>query len=390
MTKRSKQHSVLTSNLQSQTRREVMATMAIAGAAAAFGIPGYAAAQTRRSTPGSASSSATELAAHAHDWEWLVGSWDVWHRRLKERLAGSSDWDEFVGKSVLWLTMGGLGTIDDNSLDLPGGVYRGLGIRAFDPATRQWSIWWLDGRNPTRIDPPVMGRFDDDTGTFVGHDTFKGQPVTVRFRWREIHGSRPHWEQAFSTDGGATWEVNWVNFFTRTSATPAPLARSEGTAFPERHDWDFLVGNWEVRNRRLKQRLAGSTQWEEFSNTLVNWPVLGGLGNVGDNVFDFSGGTYRGVSVRAFDPETRQWLSWWLDGRTPTSITPPLRGGFTKGIGTFIGDDVFNGRPIKVRSQWSQIAAASARWEQASSADGGVSWETNWTSDFTRTATRTA
>jgi hypothetical protein len=351
----------------------------MAGGAAALGIGGRVAAQAQRSS----ASSDAELGARAHDWDWLIGNWDVWHRRLKERLAGGRDWDEFSGKSALWLTMAGLGTIDDNILELPGGTYRGLTVRAFDPATSQWSIWWLDGRYPTRIDPPVLGKFDGDSATFIGKDTFKGRPILMRFRWLDIHSPRPHWEQAFSADGGKTWEVNWVNFFTRTSAAPAPLPPSE-VAFDERHDWDFLVGRWMVRNRRLKQRLAGSTQWEEFNSTLINWPVLGGLGNVGDNVFEAAGGTYRGVSVRAFDPGTRQWLSWWLDGRTPARIAPSVSGGFTKGVGTLTGDDELNGRPIKVRSRWSEITRTSARWEQAFSADGGSTWETNWVSEFTR------
>ena len=70
------------------------------------------------------------------------------HRRLKARLAGSSEWDEFGGKSVLWLTLRRLGTIDDNLLELPGGDYRGISIRAFDRAARKWAIWWLDARIP--------------------------------------------------------------------------------------------------------------------------------------------------------------------------------------------------------------------------------------------------
>lgn len=368
MTKSSERHTELTATPTKQTRREVMATMAIAGLAAAFGVPRFAGAEDGK-------------IGNEHDWDWLVGNWDVWHRRLKQRLAGGKEWDEFAGKSNMWLTLNGLGTIDDNSLDLPGGTYRALGIRAFDPATRKWSIWWLDGRNPTRIDPPVVGTFAGDSGTFVGKDEFNGKPITVRFRWQEIHGPKPHWEQAFSTDGGATWEVNWVNHFTRTNPKPTPLPRVADAP----RDWDFLVGTWKVSNRRLKQRLVGSTQWEEFDNSLVNWPVLGGYGNVGDNVFEAAGGTYRGLSVRAFDRDKKQWLSWWLDGRNP-SFAPPVRGSFKDGIGTFIGDDVYNGKPIKVRSQWSRITPTSTRWEQASSQDGGATWETNWVSDMERKA----
>jgi len=166
----SEHESVSIGSPSSRTRREVIAALAGASAAAALGFVGHPAQAAR----GTAASSA-ELAAHAHDWDWLVGTWDVWHCRLKERLVGSDDWDEFAGRSVEWNTMSGLGTIDDHVLELPGGVYRALGIRAFDPATRRWSIWWLDGRNPTRIDPPVVGGFENDTARSpAGPDAYPG------------------------------------------------------------------------------------------------------------------------------------------------------------------------------------------------------------------------
>lgn len=325
--------------------------------------------------------------ARAQDWQWLAGNWDVRHRRLQQRLAGSNRWDEFDGKSAVWLTMGGLGTIDDNILELPGGRYRAAGIRAYDPATDRWSIWWLDGRNPTRIDPPVTGRFDGDVGVFTGEDTFQGRPIDVRFRWQGIHGNRPHWQQSFSPDDGATWEMNWENFFSRTSATPTPLPllpRDDPDRAPD--DWVFLAGRWNVHHRKLRQRLEGSNDWDEFDGTFVNWPILGGNGNVGDNLMRSPAGAYRGMGFRAWNPAAREWLSWWLDGRDPTRISEPLRGRFVDGAGTFISDDVHQGRPIKARVTWSRITSRSARWEQSFSADGGHTWEVNWTSDFARAA----
>ncbi|MBO9663566.1 MAG: hypothetical protein J7520_11645 [Dokdonella sp.] len=320
--------------------------------------------------------------AHRKDWQWLLGNWDVRHRRLKERLVGDTHWQEFAGKSATWSTLGGLGTIDDNLLEFPDGAYRGLSLRAFDAAAGTWAIWWLDGRQPTRIDPPVRGRFDADGGTFVGADVFKGRPIMMRFRWHDIHGARPWWEQAFSPDGGATWEVNWRNWFTRTAARPSPLP----TLADAPRDWDFLAGRWNVRHRRLRQRFAGSTDWDEFGGTFVNWPVLGGYGNVGDNVMEFPGGTVRGVGFRAFDPASRQWLSWWLDGRSPAEIGVPLRGAFVDGVGQLVGADVHERKAIKTRVIWSRITERSARWEQAGSADDGRTWEVNWISDFERQA----
>jgi hypothetical protein len=149
------------------------------------------------------------------------------------------------------------------------------------------------------------------------------------------------------------------------------------------HDWDFLVGRWNVRHHRLKARLAGSTEWEGFAGTCVNWSTLGGHGNVDDNVIELPGRTYRAVAIRALDEKEGHWLIWWLDQRNPT-IDPPMRGGFKDGIGLFFADETFNDRLIKVRFRWSEITPASARWEQAFSPDGGATWEINWVMQFTR------
>jgi hypothetical protein len=348
------------------------------GAAAFVGTPRLLGAQSLPSTAEN---------PRARDWKWLEGNWHVHNRRLRERLAGNHQWDEFQGRSAVWLTMGGLGTIDDNILDLPGGTYRACGIRAYDPATDRWSIWWLDGRNPDRIDPPVTGRFDGEVGTFTSKDIFRSGPIEVRFRWHGIHGHRPHWQQSFSADGGATWEMNWENFFTRTSERPTPLPLL-GADDTERapDDWSFLVGHWNVHHRKLRHRLAGSRDCDEFGGSYVNWPLLGGNGHVGDNMFAAPDGHYRGIGLRAFDPASREWVSWFLDGRNPARIGQPLRGRFADGVGTFLSDDIHEGRPIKARTTWSRITPTSARWEQSFSIDSGQNWEVNWTSDYTRIA----
>jgi hypothetical protein len=164
--------------------------------------------------PAVATTAATAT-GHERDFEWLVGRWSVRHHRLKERLAHCTEWEDFAGTSTEWLTMGGLGTVDDNVIELPSGTYRAMGVRAFDPRTEEWLIWWHDGRTPTALDPPVRGGFKDGVGTFITDDTLRGKPIKVRFRWSKITPTSAHWEQAFSPDGGATWEVNWQMELTR-------------------------------------------------------------------------------------------------------------------------------------------------------------------------------
>lgn len=149
-----------------------------------------------------------------------------------------------------------------------------------------------------------------------------------------------------------------------------------------RSDFDFLVGVWTVLHRRLKERLAGCTEWEEFRGTCSLQPLLDGQANVDDNVLEMPSGTYRAASIRAYDPATKQWSIWWLDSRRPHDLGAPVVGAFKDGTGTFFADDVCDGQPIRVRFLWTDITAVSARWQQAFSRDGGATWETNWIMEF--------
>jgi hypothetical protein len=167
------------------------------------------------SAAAAAAAANTQLTANG-DFDFAVGKWRVHHRQLKARLAGSTEWREFDGTADFRSILGGLGCMDDNVLEHPDGAYRAVTLRAFDPKKKTWSIWWLDGRFPDRLDVPVVGTFEGDTGTFFADDTFEGKPIKVRFIW--IRSSpQPRWEQAFSPDGGKTWETNWVMSFTRAA-----------------------------------------------------------------------------------------------------------------------------------------------------------------------------
>jgi hypothetical protein len=153
-----------------------------------------------------------------HDFDFLVGSWRVHHRRLKERLLDNHEWVEFEGTCTMRKLLDGAGNVDDNMLAIPSGTYRGVGLRSYDPKTAQWSIWWLDGRNPAGdLDPPVRGRFENGVGSFYSDDMLRGKKIKVRYRWSEITPTSAHWDQAYSPDDGKTWETNWTMVFARES-----------------------------------------------------------------------------------------------------------------------------------------------------------------------------
>jgi len=166
-----------------------------------------------QSSPGFAGSKdqAEGVVPGLHDFDFLVGHWRVHHRKLKARLANNHEWIEFDGTLSSQPLMGGYANVDDDVFEVPGGAYRGVAPRSFDAKTGQWSIWWLDSRTPTApMDPPVRGGFHNGVGTFYADDTFNEKPIRMRFIWSEITPTSCHWEQAFSPDGGKTWETNWI------------------------------------------------------------------------------------------------------------------------------------------------------------------------------------
>jgi hypothetical protein len=148
-------------------------------------------------------------------------------------------------------------------------------------------------------------------------------------------------------------------------------------------DFDFLLGDWNVRHCKLRHRLAGDQTWVEFGGTMTSRAILGGAGNFDENVLGAPEGAYEACTVRMFDARNGRWSIFWIDGRNPRP-DPPVVGFFSDDEGRFFGDDMLEGRQILVRFLWSRIRGPSPRWEQAFSADRGASWETNWIMDFDR------
>ncbi len=173
------------------------------------------------STPASASAQIDTLQDGRGDFDFIFGTWAVENERLAKRLQGCTEWLTFPAAQEAEPILGGLGNMDCFTTTLPDGrALEGRTIRVFDPGTRLWSIYWVDNIN-CRMFPPVIGRFEGPRGEFFGEDTCDGRPVRVRFAWTVLSPTEARWDQAFSPDGGRTWETNWVMRFRRWGQEPA-------------------------------------------------------------------------------------------------------------------------------------------------------------------------
>ena len=152
-----------------------------------------------------------------HDFDFFLGSWRVQHRRLRRRLAGDQTWEEFEGSTTCQALLGGVVNLNESFTRRASGPSSGLGLRAYDAKTDTWADWYLSGADPLTIDKPGIGRFQDGVGTFLSDDVFEARPIRVRGRFSSLSPSEAQWEQAFSPDGGATWETNWIMRYFRTA-----------------------------------------------------------------------------------------------------------------------------------------------------------------------------
>jgi hypothetical protein len=149
-----------------------------------------------------------------NDFDFLVGKWKMYHRRLNKRLENCKEWTEFESTDSNYKILSGTADMDVYSTTqmpgMEGKLFEGVTLRLFDPKTRLWSLYWV-ASNVGVLDPPVVGSFENNVGHFFTKDTYNGKNIIVVFRWDVRDKDHPVWSQAFSPDNGKTWEWNWYN-----------------------------------------------------------------------------------------------------------------------------------------------------------------------------------
>ncbi|MEP3891557.1 MAG: hypothetical protein ABJN69_13945 [Hellea sp.] len=155
----------------------------------------------------------------AQGFDFLLGKWRVVHRTLTGRLTGSTEWQEAEAIDYVRPAFAGLGNIGRFMRLVDGVPYEGMPVRLYDPRIAKWRIYWLDTVDQ-RMEPPLVGGFDDGRGYFIGDDVLRGDPIKVRFVWSNITPDTARWEQAFSPDNGDSWELNSVMDFERDDDLP--------------------------------------------------------------------------------------------------------------------------------------------------------------------------
>jgi hypothetical protein len=166
-----------------------------------------------------ANAAAADLPDGQRDFDFNIGTWKTHVSRLEHPLTGSHSWVEYDGLSLVRTVWSGQANLFELDVTGPAGHIKGVGLRLYNPETRQWSLNWANTGDGAITGPPAYGSFKDGVGQFADEETLDGKPIRVSNRFFDITPNSSRFEQAFSADGGKTWEVNWKMTFVRT-ATP--------------------------------------------------------------------------------------------------------------------------------------------------------------------------
>jgi hypothetical protein len=151
-----------------------------------------------------------------HDFDFEIGAWKTHLSRLLHPLTGSTTWVEFEGTTVVRKVWNGRANLVELEANSPAGHIEGLSLRLYNPQSHQWSLNFANGIDGT-LNQPTIGQFNNGRGEFFDQESFNGRAIYVRFVMSDSTPNSCRFEQAFSDDGGKTWEVNWIATDTRVN-----------------------------------------------------------------------------------------------------------------------------------------------------------------------------
>lgn len=183
--------------------------IALSACLATVAVPAFAAPARPASDPAPNPDAGQAARDGQRDFDFHIGTWKTHLKRLLRPLSGSTEWTEYEGTTIVRKVWDGRANLVELVADGPAGHFEGLNLRLYNPQSRQWSLNFANARGGT-LSPPTIGGFKDGRGEFYNQETFDGRAVLVRFVISDITADSVRFEQAFSDDGGRTWEVNWI------------------------------------------------------------------------------------------------------------------------------------------------------------------------------------
>lgn len=305
-----------------------------------------------------------------HDFDFNFGTWQTHIKRLQHPLTRTTAWVEYSGQVTVRKVWGGSASLEEIEANGAGHLEI-MNLRMYDPKSHQWSLNGT-GSGDGMLGSPMYGDFRNGRGVFYDQEPFNGRTVLVRQTFSDITAHTYSFEQAYSSDGGTTWQPNFVAHLTRLSA----LAPSEGalSIADTSHDFDFNYGTWMTHIKSLHQAPDGSKTWNELNGTVAVRKIWNGRALMEEIKAANASGGFEGLTLLLYDPQSHQWSQTYAD-RSDGTFDPSMIGDFKDGRGELVGQARYGGKAVLMRDAWSDIKAEAHDFEVAYSDDGGRHWQ---------------
>ncbi len=327
-----------------------------------------------QSLAGSASGAGPDTASvhdGQHDFDFDFGAWKTHSSRLLHPLSRSTTWADLDGITVVRKVWDGRANLAEYKADGASSHIELLSLRYYNPNAKQWGLVFATP-NVGTLSVPCIGEFKNGRGDFYDQEEFNGKYILVRFSIWKITDDTAQSEQAFSDDGGKTWEVNWVNKYTRMNDQTDIDWTEPGSsqAVPGAHDVDFGFGTWHTHIQRTIDPFSDEPNSFEMDGTKNVRRVWGGKANLEELEVDGPKGHWEGLNLFLFNPKSQQWSQIFINSKVGV-IGAALVGSFKDGRGELFQQDTIDNRSIQLRGLWSEITPTSYNYTESYSDDGG-------------------
>jgi BNR/Asp-box repeat len=316
----------------------------------------------------------------AHDFDFNFGSWHTHIRRLLHPLRGSNVWATYDGTVTVRKVWGGAASVEEIEANGPDHL-EFVNVRLYNKASHQWS---LNGTSSSdgALGTPMFGGFEDGRGVFYDQETFNGRTILDRQTFFSITPTSYAFEQAFSDDGGKTWEPNFVAHLTRTSLT-APSEGSRSVTNTS-HDFDFNYGTWSTHITSYERSGHDTGVSTAFVGTVAVRKIWEGRALMEEIKASNASGGFQGLTLFLYNRQARQW-SQTFASRDAGTFDAPMVGTFKDGRGELVSFPVADGGALVFnRDVWSDIRGNTHHFEVQYSQDGGKTWQPSFVANLTR------
>jgi len=322
----------------------------------------------------------------SHDFDFNFGVWHTHIVRVLHPLTASNATSVEDGTVTVRKIWGGKASLEEIEADGAAGHWEGMTVFLYNPTAHHWSQTYIGAKDGT-YSPGDIGAFENGRGEFASTDTVDGKPVLVRGVWSDVTPVSHRYHILYSGDSGAHWQTVFDAHLTRI----AERAPDEGASVPStgaHDDFDFDFGTWDTHSHRLQHPLSRANDWSTFDGTAVVHKIWGGRANYAEVTSRGAQAPPQILALRWYSPASQRWNLDFANSRDGT-LGIPATGTFRNGRIDFVDREPYDGRSIEVRFSIWNAGPGRAHSEQAFSADGAA-WETNWKTDYTCRAKRTA